>query len=81
MADPRFSVGIYICDGCDEPVNLARLILLRPNAEKAAKFRNPEKLRGVLVAFCKHCNKKEEVVSKTCMAIAQHYNRWVESQT
>ena len=76
-----FSVGIFICDACETPVNLARLILLRPNEEKAAKFKGPNKLRPVLAAFCKDCNKKENVVGGIIKKMATTYNAWVEQQT
>lgn len=80
MKDPRFSVGIYICDGCETPINVARLVLLQPNSEKASQFKDPSKLRGVIVAFCKHCNAKEEIVARTLKAVVAHYNKWVPKQ-
>ena len=81
MSDHRYSEGLYICDGCDAPVESARLILLLPNAMAAANFKDQSNIRGVVAAFCKTCNTNEEVVAKVTQAMATQYNEWVVKQT
>lgn len=78
--DPMYSTGIYICDGCDNPVNVARLILLQPNPERVAQFRDKSKLRTVIVAFCPKCNQNKEIVARIVRDLATRYNAWVVSQ-
>lgn len=80
MSDPKLSTGIYICDSCDNPCTVARLLVLAPNPEVLKRFKDPGKAKGIVVAFCEPCLGKPKDVRTALKDIATRYNKWVQNQ-
>ncbi len=80
MSDPRLSTGIYICDGCDNPCEVARLIVLAPNPEALKQFKDPETIQGIILAFCEPCLANHSHVKKSIRDLCVRYNQWIKTQ-
>jgi len=69
--------GLYICDGCDTPVDEARLYHIRPRADLADRLPSNTRVETVTLAFCPKCQKDKAKMRTVAMAAGKELNEWL----
>ena len=78
MAKVPESVGLFICDVCDTPVDRARTVGLAPTPEQA-KTLTGKKRKGIVLAFCPKCQ-ESRVITEAVRKAAQQLELWYQSK-